>query len=252
MTALEWKHLIANLSPAGTRGMPTHVAWIARDFGRRDISLFSPADIEALARTLESTTVAGGRRVLSPGEPAEAAYIVESGEIELLVRRGARRSVVGIQRAGGVFGDVPLLCEIPFPFAAVARVETTLLRLKRDSLVELLKTHPSIALRWLTSVVRRLEQANRRIVQLTVGDLSARMIALLASEASQDGRHPTVVRLTQSELAALLGATRQHVNRVLRELAEDGLVRKQYGAIEVLDPERLMQLAGVNVLDGSC
>lgn len=249
---MEWKHLIGNLAPPGPPGMATHVAWIAKDFGRPNISLFSPADIDALGRTLESSSVPAGQRVLSPGAPADAAYIVESGEVELIVRRGARRSVVGIQRAGGVFGDVPLLCEMPFPFAAVARVKTTLLRLEKASLVELLTTHPTIALRWLTSVVRRLEHANRRIVQLTVGDLPARMVALLASEIAQDGRQTTEVRLTQSELAALLGATRQHVNRVLRELAENGLVQQQYGAIEILDPQRLMQMAGVDAGGSTC
>lgn len=249
---MEWKHLVGGLAPSASRGMATHVAWIAKDFGRRNISLFSPADVDALARTLASTTVAAGQRILSPGAPADAAYIVESGEVELRVRRGAHRSVVGIQRTGGVFGDVPLLCDIPFPFAAVARVETTLLRIEKTSLVELLTTHPTIALRWMTSVVRRLEHANRRIVQLTVGDLSARMIVLLASEIADDGHSRTEVRLTQSELAALLGASRQQVNRVLRELVDGGLLRQQYGGIEVLDPQRLIELAGVDALAGSC
>lgn len=232
--------------------MTTHVAWVARDFGRRNISLFSPDDVATLTRTLESTTAAQGERILSPGQSADAAYIVERGEVELLVRRGARRSVVGIQRAGGVFGDVPLRCEVPFPFAAIARVETQLLRIEKPGLVELLTSHPTIALRWLTSVVRRLEHANRRIVQLTVGDLPARMIALLASEVARDDRGSTEVRLTQSEPAALLGATRQHVNRVLRELAGEGLVRQQYGSIEVLDPQRLLERAGVDVLGATC
>lgn len=78
------------------------------------------------------------------------------------------------------------------------------------------------------------------------------MIVLLASEGAGDGDKRTEVRLTQSELAALLGATRQQVNRVLRELAEGGLVRQQYGGIEVLDPQRLIDMAGVDLLGSSC
>lgn len=78
------------------------------------------------------------------------------------------------------------------------------------------------------------------------------MIALLASEVAEDGRDPSEVRLTQSELAALLGATRQHVNRVLRDLAENGLVQQQYGTIEILDAHRLIELAGVGVGGSNC
>ena len=77
--------------------------------------------------------------------------------MELALRRGPRRILVGIQRAGGVFGDIPLLCEMPFPYAAVARTPAGLLRLPKDSLTDLLARHPAIALRWLSSVVKRLE-----------------------------------------------------------------------------------------------
>lgn len=249
---MEWRSALSHLRLPGDRGMAGHVAWMARDFGRRDRAPLSAEDVEALARFLEPVEARAGQRILSPGEPAEAAYVVERGEVELLVRKGRRRALVAIQRTGGVFGDVPLLCDIPFPFVAVARTEATLLRLDRDQLVDLLSTHPAIALRWLTNVVKRLERANRRVVELTVGDLRARTLALLADEVIGHDGHRAQVRLTQSEIAALLGATRQSVNRVLRRLAGEGLVEQRYGEIEVTDPERIIQLAGGGPLARVC
>ena len=236
--------LLSPLRPAGQRGTATHVAWIARDFGRRDMSPLSNADVEALGQVLEPMRVEAGRRILSPGDPAEAAYIVEEGEVELYIRRGRRRTLVGIQRAGGVFGDIPLLCEMPFPFAAVARTETLLLKLSRDRLTEVLARHPAIALRWLASVVKRLERANRRIVALTMGSLRARTLALLADELVGANAKGAGLRLTQAELAALLGASRQSVNRALRGLAKEGLIRQLYGEMEILDAARILDLAG--------
>lgn len=221
--------------------MPTHAAWIARSFGRRDFAPLTTADLEALSGILETVPVEAGQKILSPGHPADAAYIVQAGEVELFVRRGGRRMLIGIQRVGGVFGDVPLLCEMPFPFSAVARRESTLLRLERGALLDLLSRHPAIALRWLTSVVKRLELANRRILELTVGDLRGRTLALFADELVGGAG---VVRLTQAEIAALLGATRQSVNRVLGQLTDEGLIRREYGEVEILDAERLLELAG--------
>ncbi len=99
-----------------------------------------------------------------------------------------------------------------------------------------------MALRWLVNVVQRLERANRRVVSLTLGDLRSRVLALLADElvSTEDGSD---IGLTQAEMAALLGATRQSVNRVLRKLAGEGLLRQRYGKVEIEDPERVIQLA---------
>lgn len=237
------------LKPGGVKGMATHVSWLARDFGHRDFAPLSPGDIEALSATLQPIHVEAGQKIIHPGQPSDAAYIVMDGEIELFLRRGARRTLVGIQRAGGVVGDAPLLCEMPYPYSAVARTEATLLKLEKGSLTDLLHRHPAIALRWLSSVVKRLEHANRRIVALTVGDLRARMLALLAEELVGDGARGDV-HFTQAEIAALLGATRQSVNRVLQHLATEGIVRQRYGAIEILDGERVLVLAGDGAVAG--
>lgn len=223
-------------------GTERHVAWVARSFGRRDFPTLQPDDIRALGSTLTSQRFAAGEPIHPAGAPSSRAYIVEDGEVELHVRRGRTRTLVAIQRSGGVFGDVPLLCDMPFPYQATARTDTTLLIIERDALLALLSTHPGIALRWLTSVIRRLEHANRRIVALTVGDVRARLLALLRDEVLTGG--DAHVRLTQAEMAALLGATRQSVNRALAALAEDGLVTTDYGGLTVTDVERLMSLTG--------
>jgi CRP-like cAMP-binding protein len=248
---VEWRRGLGHMGPGADRGMPTHVAWMARDFGRPELAPFSVSELHTLERILEPLEVQVGRKILSPGELADAAYIVREGEIELVLRRGPRRIIVGIQRPGGVFGDIPLLCEMPFPYAAVARTSASLLKLSKESLTELLSSHPAMALRWLSSVVKRLEQANRRIVELTVGDLRARTLALLADELVRVDKSRRVA-LTQGEIAALLGATRQSVNHVLRELAKEGLLTQQYGGIEIPDPEGILRLGRGGSLPGIC
>lgn len=226
----------------------SHARWLARGFGRLHLAPLTSADLLVLSDVLEVIRVEADERILSPGQPAEGAYIVEAGEVHLFLRRGGRRLLVSVQRTGGVFGDVPLLCEQPFAYTATARTDATLLKLRRSDLNDLLADHPAIALRWLSSVVQRLELAHRRIVELAVGSLRLRTLALLADEVSGGGRE---INLTQTEIAALLGASRQSVSRVLTELTAQGLVSQQYGSIEIVDPERLLGAVD-GMVQGTC
>lgn len=235
--------LTSALSMLRDRGaMASHAAWLARDFGRREMAPLTTSDIEVLSRTFQPMAVKAGTKLLAAMRAPDAAYIIESGEVEIVMRRGTRRLVLGIARSGDVVGDVPLLCDIAPPFAAIARTDARLLKLERAALQELLEKHPGISLRWLSSLVRRLEQAQRRIVALMVGDIRARTIAILAEELLAASR--SEVRLSQGEIAALLGATRQSVNRVLGQLASEGLIQQQYGKIEIPQPDRILELAG--------
>ncbi len=192
-----------------------------------------------------------GETIVRAGETARAAHIVERGEVELFTRVGGERSLVSIQRAGGVFGDVPLLCGVGLPFDAVARSDSRLLLVREEDLLDLLAEHPAIGLRWLSSAVRRLEHANRRLASLTTGDVAERVVVLLADEIV--GRGPVtatgpvstaVVDLTQAEIAALLGASRQAVNRVLRDLAGEGVLHTDYGRVVVDDPAAVVARGG--------
>lgn len=232
-------------------GMALHLSWLARDFGQRSIAPLTADDIDALADLLEAVTLPAGRRILSPGAAPDAAYIVRSGKVEIWL--GSRRggALLQVQSAGGVFADVPLLCDVPFPYTVIAKTDVTLLKLPRDKLVDLLSRHPRIALRWLTSTVKRLEYANRRIANLTAGNLRSRVLALLASEVADRGGAATIP-LTQAEIAALLDAKRQSVNRVLAGLAAEGYLRQQYAGIEILDHSRLLQIAGSLAVNASC
>lgn len=229
------------------QAMSSHAAWLAKDFGRREMAPLSADDLEVLAGTFRPMHVRPGTKLLAAMKEPEAAYIIQSGEVELVMRRGSRRLVLSIQRSGDVVGDVPMLCEMATPFSAIARTDATLLRLERGELSDLLAKHPAIALRWLSSLVHRLAMANQRIVSLMVGDIRARTLAIIGEELAAAGR--AEVRLSQGEIAALLGATRQSVNRVLGQLASEGLIRQQYGRIEIVDPDRILELAETN---GTC
>lgn len=249
---MDVRQALSRVLPTEQAGTATHVAWLARHFGRRELAPFSDEDVAVLSQALGRVRLLPGQKLLSAGEPSPSAYVVEQGEIALFLTRHGSRQLVAVHRPGSVVGDIPLLCEMVAPYTALARSDAAVLTLGHDALLELLTTHPAIALRWLTSTVRRLEQANRRLVTLTTGDLRERVLALLADElGASDARQR--VDLTQSEMASLLGATRQSVNRVLGDLAGEGVLRTAYGGVEVRDARRLLELTGqAGLVGGPC
>jgi len=161
-------------------------------------------------------------------------WIVRDGRIELSVGSGRRRAVVQLLRPGDVDGDIQLLLEMPLPYTGRAISEVTSLFLARQGFENLLATHPAIARRWLSSVAQRLAASQARILALLGGSLAVQTAGLLDEEAV-DGR----VELPQRTLAAMLGVQRPSLNKVLKDLERDGLIRISYSTIEVVDPTRL-------------
>ena len=209
-------------------------AWVARCVGRGQSTPLRPDDVAALASLLEVRTFPPGSTLFSRGEQTAGVWIVRDGRIELSVGSGRRRAVVQLLRPGDVDGDIEMLMEMPLPYTGRAVSEVTCLFLARDDFEMLLATRPAISRRWLSSVAQRLVACQARLLALLGGSLAAQAASLLAEEAV-DGR----VELPQRTLAAMLGVARPSLNKVLKDLERDGLIKISYSAIEVLDRARL-------------
>ena len=221
--------------------MLRHAAWIARSLGRGDLFPFTPEDVAELAERIGFATYEPGTRLLAPGGPVEWIGLIEYGEVELSHRSGVRRVVLQILRDGDLLGDVPYFCRLPSPYTARTLTEVMLIRLERRDLEGLLASHPMIAQRFLYSLASRLERMQRRLLQLTGGELRTQVATLLLDEAGADSEP---VRLPQATLAELLGARRPSVNRVLKQLEAEGAIRLTYRQVDILDAGALARVAG--------
>ena len=209
-------------------------AWVARCVGRGQSAPLRPGDVAALASTLAVRAFAPGAALFRAAEQTPGVWIVRDGRIELSAGSGRHRAVVQLLRPGDVDGDIQLLLEMPLPYTGRALSRVTCLFLARDDFEDLLATHPAIARRWLSSVAQRLAASQARILALLGGSLAAQAATLLAEEAV-DGR----VELPQRTLAAMLGVARPSLNKVLKDLERDGLIRISYATIEIPDRVRL-------------
>lgn len=212
-----------------------HAAWVARCVGRGESAPLQTEDVSALAATLALRTFPPGSTLFRVGEQSQGVWIAHQGQIELSVGSGRGRVVVQVLRACDVDGDIQSLLDMPLPYTGRALSDVVCLFLARDDFEQLLVTHPGIARRWLSSVAQRLAASHVRVMSLLSGSLTTRVAKLLAYEAVQ-GR----VEVPQRTLAAMLGVQRPSLNKVLKELERDGLIRISYGSIEVPDSARLV------------
>lgn len=214
-----------------------HYDWLARSFGQADYRPLSRADIETLERVGESISVAPGVHLFKEGAQADAAFLVEQGEVEVYRGEGRKRRVVARGGPGTVLGDLALFGEGRYLANARAGRSVRVIRFERNRLLPELAVHPGVLLRWLVAGVRCIEQSHRRMVGLMHKPVLAQVAGVLLEERQPD------VNLSQSAIAALLGVSRQSVNEALGALRERGVVQTGYRNIKLLDPDLLAEIA---------
>ncbi|MEX1209095.1 MAG: Crp/Fnr family transcriptional regulator [Acidimicrobiia bacterium] len=221
-----------------------HLAWLARSFGRPDYLPLTPADIETLQNVAEPISRFTGSHLFKEGEPAIAAYVIRSGEVDLFRMHSGRRRVVARVGPGSVIGDIAMFGEGTYMSSAQAVNQVKAFRFDRDVLIPELAKHPALCLRWLVSALRQLQNTQRRIVHLMHKTVLAQVADLLVEEAAKSGPD---LELSQAAIATLLGSSRQTVNEAVRTLRDMGAINTGYRMISVVDPEKLNEVAAGHV-----
>lgn len=226
-----------------TPGPVTTGRWISQ-FSARELGLLRRGELAELRKVGTVRYVEAGTVVAAAGSPATHVQVVGDGELELMARQDGGRTTMAVIRSGGVIQDIPMLLGNPMPFDAVASRDTEMIALSRQRWTELLASSPSLSLRWMTSIARRLDDDRRRLVVVTSKPLVGQVAYLLLDLAETDAQGRLVVRLSHTTMSHLLGARRQSVTRVMGQLRELGLVETAYGATVLLDQDGLRDVMG--------
>ena len=219
--------------------------WVSRASARADLTPVAQDNLEQLVAAGSLRQVDAGTVLASAEDPIGQVFIVQVGEVHLAKRRdGGGRHVVGIADAMCVLGDIPLFCGHPWPFDVVVAKHSEILAIESGHLLELLSASGGLAVQWAASIAKRFELTQRRQVVMLTKELPARIATFLLEERRRGEADRWEVRLTQETIGQLLGARRQSVARVLRDLRAAGLTSSGYGAIILDDLEGLARVAG--------
>lgn len=208
------------------------------------------ASLESVGRGMRARRFRRGEVIFHQGDPGDALFIVMSGAIKIMLpSETGDEAILATLRPGDVFGELALLDGAPRSATAVALEATETLILPRDQFRELLATEPAIRDALLASIAAELRRLTNHVEELHFLDITGRLasrLARLAAEsgtAEPDGTVRLKSPLTQGDLAAMIGCTRQSVNKLLGMFTDDGLIRLERDSIVVLDLDALTRAA---------
>jgi CRP/FNR family cyclic AMP-dependent transcriptional regulator len=221
--------------------------------GLANTPLFAALDDDAAAALrscMNETRVARGRTLFNEGDPGDKLYVVTEGKIKLgRTAADGRENLLAVLGPGEMFGELSLFDPGPRTATATAVTDTTVLGLGHDDLQPWLTGRPEVASHLLGALARRLRRTNEAMADLVFSDVPGRVAKALLDLArrfgvqAEDGLHVTH-DLTQEELAQLVGASRETVNKALADFASRGFLRLEARAVVILDVERLSRRAG--------
>lgn len=210
--------------------------------------LFLALDTEAAAAlraSLKERGVSKGDTIFTEGEPGDRMYLVADGKVKLgQTSKDGRESLLAILGPGEMFGELSLFDPGMRTSSATALTDCTLLSLGHDQLKPWLTGRPELAAALLQALARRLRRTNEAMGDLVFSDVPGRVAKALMDlgekfgEVLPDGllvSHD----LTQEELAQLVGASRETVNKALADFAQRGWIRLESRQVLILDVERL-------------
>jgi CRP/FNR family cyclic AMP-dependent transcriptional regulator len=190
--------------------------------------------LEAAAALFTVRDFARNAIVETEGERPDFFNLVLSGRVQALWRDDKGHELrLGIDGPGDHFADVTLGGE-PGLVSRVAITDLRVASVPINDLRSLMKRHPQMTLILLTDVVARLRRMVARAKTLTMEDVYTRVVKLLLDSSAEVGGKLVADKLTHAEIGQRVGATREMVGRVLRELARGGYIRTERGRMTVL------------------
>ena len=209
----------------------------------------SPEEREELRGMMSQTTLRRGEVLFNEGDSGDRLYILLTGKVKLgHTSVDGRENLLAVLGPGEVVGELTLFDPGPRSTTATAVATTELLALEHNQLMGFIDSHPTLAKDMLRALAVRLRRTNIALADLVFSDVPGRVAKALLDLAerfgapTEDGIH-VPHDLTQEELAQLVGASRETINKSLAEFVSRGWIRLEGRAVTLIDVERLKRRA---------
>jgi CRP-like cAMP-binding protein len=214
----------------------------------RKAPLFTALDEAAalsLRTSMDSVKISKGGILFKEGDSGEHVYVIVEGKLKLGTSSGdGRENLLSILGPGEMFGELSLFDPGPRTSTATAVTDARLLSLGHDKLIPWLRDNPDVSLQLLSRLAQRLRRTNEAVGDLVFSDVPGRVAKALIDLGERFGKQTPEGLfvhhdLTQEELAQLVGASRETVNKALADFAGRGWLRLDGRAVLITDLERL-------------
>jgi CRP/FNR family transcriptional regulator, cyclic AMP receptor protein len=216
----------------------------------RKAPIFSGLDAsaaDALRALMNLVKLRKGQSLFKEGDDGDHLFVVSSGKVKLGTKSiDGRENLLMILGPGDMFGELSLFDSGPRTATATAVTDSKLLALGQDKVIPWVKEHPEVSLQLLARLASRLRRTNEVVGDLVFSDVPGRVAKALIDLGVKFGDKRSEGLfvnhdLTQEELAQLVGASRETVNKALADFAQRGWLRLEARSVMILDYERLLK-----------
>jgi CRP/FNR family cyclic AMP-dependent transcriptional regulator len=175
--------------------------------------------------------------IIAAGDVTESLYVVISGRMNVMMSDDEGREVIlAILGTGEYFGEMGLVDDSPRSASVVALEACELLTLSKRDFKNCLNDNFEMAMTVMRGLVKRLREADKKIGSLALMDVYGRVARLLLEMAETiDGQKVVTKKLAKQDIAKMIGASREMVSRVMKDLQTGGFIEVRAGSIFLHD-----------------
>lgn len=218
----------------------------------RRVPIFGGVDDENLTKVASITSEKSYSKkniVFHEGDYGDALYVIKSGRIKIAkVALDGREKTLTILKGGDFFGEMAIFDDMPRSATAESMDnDVRLLSISKSDFERLIIENPSIAIRIMKDLTRRIRQVNEQVQDLAFKDVHGRVASTLFNlltaekEVSKDLNKESLnsLKMTHQDLANMVGSSRETVTRALNRLQDEGIISISHQQISILELDKL-------------
>jgi CRP/FNR family transcriptional regulator, cyclic AMP receptor protein len=198
---------------------------------------FPEEQLRTLATLVSRRSATRGSIIMAAGDPTDSLYIILSGRFKVMMSDAEGKEVIlSILSSGEFFGEMGLIDDAPRSASVVAIEPCELLVITRRDFKKCMTENADMSMAVMRGLVRRLREADRKIGSLALLDVYGRVARLLLDMSETvDGQKMVTKRLPKQDIAKMIGASREMVSRVMKDLQMGGYIEMRGSSIVLRD-----------------
>jgi CRP/FNR family cyclic AMP-dependent transcriptional regulator len=190
-------------------------------------SSLSESHLQTLSAHAVTRTFPKNAIIVNEGDTSDSLYIIVSGKVKIFLSdEQGKEIILDLQGPGEYFGEIALLDEAPRSASVMTLDASSFLIISKYDFREYLGKNPDIAFDLIRELTRRIRTLTANVKGLALRDVYGRVAAALSSLATNENDKLAInEKLTQQDIANMIGASREMVSRILKDLTAGGYVK---------------------------
>jgi len=211
------------------------------DIQLKNIPLFSGLtadELDAIANISTKRSYPKNTIIINEGDETDSLYLIISGKVKVMLSdEDGKEIIITLLEPGEYFGELALIDEEPRSARVVTMEQSQLGLINKSDFNQVMDDNPGLVRNLMTGLTRRLRQANKNIESLALMDVYGRVARTLLqfAEPAEDGRQVIKEKLTQKDIANMVGSSREMVSRIFKDLTVGGYITVDSGFITIND-----------------